>query len=337
MSQTQTQSIPPLRVLAVTRKPRSASFEQRIKAYVDPLAARGITIDCLELPHPARGQRRALDRLAGCEVVWWQRHLLAPWWLPRLRRRARRIVFDFDDPLDRSATGGGRRSLTRRMRFALMLRRCDVAVAASPMLADLARPHCPRVHVVPMAVDLPRPRRAPPPGPVQLLWLGSAATQPYLTSIRAPLERLGAARPDLSLRLVAHASATFGRLTVDHRPWSPREQDAALGACHIGLCPMPDTIWTRGKCPYKVLQYMAHAMPWAGSPVGQNVAMAGAGEDATGLCAADDDQWLGHIERLTSDDALRARLGAAGRRRIEREHDRTILTDRIAAILRAAS
>jgi len=78
-------------------------------------------------------------------------------------------------------------------------------------------------------------------------------------------------RPGVRLRLVGHEPIAFGGIEVDFRPWSPGEQDLALRECDIGLCPMPDTPWTRGKCPYKVLQYMAHAMPWVGSAVGENL------------------------------------------------------------------
>src|SRR5690606_13466323 len=146
-------------------------------------------------------------------------------------------------------------------------------ITASEHLAEIARRYCDRVMVVPMAVDAPASvvQIARRPGPLQLLWLGSRATQSYLDVIAPVLAELGRRRPDVMLRVVGHEPVEFGPLKVDFRKWSPQEQEAALRQCHVGLCPMPDTVWTRGKCPYKVLQYMAYGMPWVGSAVGENI------------------------------------------------------------------
>jgi len=154
--------------------------------------------------------------------------------------------------------------------------------------------------------------------------------------LRGPLGRVAGLRPGVRLRLVGHEPIAFGGIEVDFRPWSPGEQDLALRECDIGLCPMPDTPWTRGKCPYKVLQYMAHAMPWVGSAVGENLRAAGApdGPDTRGLCAATDDEWVSALLRLADNVELRKRLGSAGRAYVEGNHDRGVLADRLAEAFR---
>ena len=325
-----------MRILAVTRKPDSPSFEQRVAAYVDPLSSLNIRVDCDVLPTSHRGQVALIDRGSRYDAVWWQRHLLSPWRVGRLRRAAKRLVFDFDDPMIYSAKAGGRASLTRRIRFAALLRRCDAAAAASSTLADMARPYCARVCVLPMAVD--SPAEAVPvsqrPGPVQLLWLGSTATQPYLELIRPVLEQIGSTHAEIRLRIVGHTPMTFGRLNVDFRPWSLAEQDNALRQCHIGLCPMPDTVWTRGKCPYKVLQYMSYAMPWIGDAVGENLACAGNDRSPRGLCADSGDAWLACFKSLIEDRELGADMGGRGRHHVQSEHCRHTLTQELARILR---
>jgi glycosyltransferase involved in cell wall biosynthesis len=320
------------RLLAVTCKSQSASFEQRVAGYVELLAARGLELQWRNWPPTLWGEHQVVQALRPFDGVWWQRHLPQPWWLPCLRRAAKKLVFDYDDPLTYSSGGGGRPSWTRRMRFAGLLRRCDAAFAASEYLAGLARPYCPRVFVQPMPVDLPDASQLPRdrPGPVELLWLGSAATQPYLELIRPALEAVGRQRPDVTLRLVAHHPMSFGPLRVNFRGWSPPEQEAALRQCHVGLCPMPDTIWTRGKCPYKVLQSMAWAMPWVGAAVGENVTMAGQGDDARGLCAADTEGWVAALVRLIDDADLRRTLGSRGRAYVETHHSRDALADLLA-------
>jgi glycosyltransferase involved in cell wall biosynthesis len=325
-----------LRLVAVTRKPGSPSFEQRILRYIEPLAQRGIDIETRVLPKRQLAQRRCVRALGGFDGVWWHRHLLSSWWVGALRGSARRLVMDFDDPVIFSSRHGGRRSLSRRLRFAHLLHRCDALTVASDALRTLALPYCSRVVVVPMAVEAPR---APAPRSESagrtLLWIGSPPTQPYLERIRPALEALGRRHLDLTLRLVAHAPMRFDSLTVDFRRWSPAEQQLALEECDIGLCPMPDTLWTRGKCPFKVLQYMANGMAWVGSPVGELLVMAGdRPEDARGLCPDGETGWVEAIERLAGDAGLRLAMGRRGHAYVREHHDRATLADRLAAFWR---
>jgi glycosyltransferase involved in cell wall biosynthesis len=171
---------------------------------------------------------------------------------------------------------------------------------------------------------------------VQLLWLGSRSTQKYLREIGPALAEVGRLRPDARLRVVGHEEFAAAPLNVDFRRWSPAQQELALVQCDIGLCPMPDTPWTRGKCPYKVLQYMAAGMVWVGSAVGENLVSAGAADDPDprGLCAASDEQWVGALTRLIDDAALRRSMGASGLMYVRRIHEREMLADRLAEILR---
>ena len=218
------------RVLALTRNTHSASFEQRVAGYVPMLAQKGIEVTIELWPHKWRDQKRMLVFASTFDCVWWQRNLPVPWISPMIRRYVRKIVFDYDDPLIYSSREGGRRSLTRQMRFASMLRRCDVALAASEHLAQIARPHCQDVRIVPMPIDLPAAPQfdRPVASKIELMWIGSASTQPYLELIRPVLQQLGTQRDDIRLRLVAHEPMQFGALEVDFRPWSITEQDAAL-------------------------------------------------------------------------------------------------------------
>ncbi|MCG3178417.1 MAG: hypothetical protein BIFFINMI_00744 [Phycisphaerae bacterium] len=327
----------PLRVLCLTRKPDSPSFEHRVLRYLSLLADRGVRVDARTMPADRRGRRALRRELADFDLLWWHRYLIPPWRSGSWRRAARRILFDFDDPIHLGSRGASR---TRRFKFRHWLRRCDAALAANDYLADAARPHCPVVHVVPMGVDAPgAPADRPAGRPFTLLWMGSQPTQRYLDELAPALSELGRRRPDATLRLVAHAPADprFAPLRVDWRRWSPQEQAAALAECDVGLCPMPDTPWTRGKCPFKVLQYMAHGLPWVGSPVGENLRYAGPGDQPRGLLADDPAQWLAAIGRLADDAEAARAMGRRGRQYVLAHHDRAVLADRLADLFRAAA
>jgi glycosyltransferase involved in cell wall biosynthesis len=323
-------------VLAITRKPESPSFEQRIANYVEPLGDLGVHVAWQMLPKDRAAMRKLLKRAGEYDVVWWHRYLPQPWSPRRMRQHMRKVVFDFDDPLSFSSAGGGRPSLTRRLRFAAMLRACDAALPASHYLADLARPYVEDIAVTPMAIDVPDvlTRRTWNSESIELLWLGSASTQPYLELIRPALEQLGARHKHLRLRLVAHDAMTFGDLPVDFRNWSHDEQAAALAECHVGLCPMPDTLWTRGKCPYKVLQYMAAGMPWVGAAVGENLITAGDAASTRGLVATDVEGWVHAVEAIVRDKAMAQRMGASGYAYVHQHHSRDALTRQLGAFFR---
>jgi len=309
----------------VTRKPQSASYAQRVLGYVPLLAEQNIQVTPLTLPKGFIGQHCFLTTLKQFDAVWWHRHQLTFPHLSRLKRHARVLVFDFDDPVIFSSKKGGENSITRRIRFSRLLRQCDAAMPASGYLQQLVLPYCSQTTIMPMAIDLPDNPTADrqSTGKIQLLWLGSRSTQIYLDQIRPALEQIGSSSLPIQLRLVAHEPMTFGNLEVDFRKWSPQQQDNALRECHIGLCPMPDTKWTRGKCPFKVIQYMAHGMPWIGSAVGENMTSAGDPlKQPTGLCAGSIEQWGDAITQLVSNASHRHDMGQAGIEHVKCHHDR---------------
>jgi glycosyltransferase involved in cell wall biosynthesis len=324
-----------LRVLAITRKPHSSSYEQRIHNYIEPLKAHSVEVDFCVYPKTIKEQIEVLAKGSDYDVVWWHRHLLPRFQLWLLRRKAKRLVYDFDDPLCFSTQEDGK-SYIRQRRFAALLKKCDAAMVGSHYLRDLALEYCDNVHLIPMAISLAHlPARRTSDSSTELLWLGSESTQKYLESIRPVLERVGELRPDIHMRLVAHRPMRFGKLPVEFVQWSPETEEAALLEADIGLCPMPDTPWTKGKCPYKVLQYMAYGMPWVGSAVGENVV--NAGEVGTsgqrGVCASDVEGWVQAIMGLV-DDPQRLRLGENGRKYIELHHEREAIAKLIANVLR---
>ncbi len=331
----QEQDAKPLRVLVITRKPHSPSFEQRIQNHIEPLRAYGVEVDVLVYPQSIWAQFKVMAMAKRYQVVWWHRHLLPRlqlWWL---RRCARHLVYDFDDPLCFSTREDGY-SFIRQRRFAALLKSCDAALVGSHYLRELALEYCDEVHLIPMAITLPPP---PPPRTshdgTELLWLGSESTQKYLEGIRPALERIGEMRSDIRLRLVAHRPMEFGKLPVEFVQWSPETQEQALLQADIGLCPMPDTPWTKGKCPYKVLQYMAYGMPWIGSAVGENVASAGKPDSTSqrGVCARNEDEWVNAILAL-ADDSQRQQLGKNCREYVSMQHERNSVAQQISVALR---
>ncbi len=321
----------PIQLLAVTRKPTSASYQQRVENWIAPLAAQGITVTPRTWPKPGALRKSLLDEMKQADAVWWHRNILTTREAKAVRSAAKRWVIDFDDPLNFSSKNGGQPSWVRRRRFNATVGRADASLVGSSFLAELSKPFNHRVEVLPMAVDLPdavpeRERKAD--DQITLLWLGSASTQVYLHDIVAAFSRLPI-QPRITLRLVGGGALTFPGIAVDHRPWSEAQQERGLREADLGLCPMPDTLWTRGKCPYKILQYMAWGLPWVGSAVGENLVAAGEGGEARGITVEGAAAWADAIVQLAQNASLRVAMGQRGRAYVERVHARGALTQQL--------
>ncbi|MGY1618361.1 glycosyltransferase family 4 protein [Geodermatophilus sp. SYSU D00691] len=234
-----------------------------------------------------------------------------------LTRSAGVAVYDFDDALY-TDTGTGpfyRRLAPKAAKVAAVLGTVDRVVAGNDTLANWAADHHRDVVVVPSCVD---PRAYEPKSDYtvgtrpRVGWIGSWSTEQQLLGIAPALRALG---DRLGARLVV-VGAPGGHLgvledMVERVPWSPAAQRAALARFDVGVMPLADTPYTRGKCGYKLLQYLAAGVPSVASPIGVN------GEilDRAGAPAArTTDEWTAALTALLEAPAQhRAALGARGR------------------------
>ncbi|HYG25777.1 MAG TPA: glycosyltransferase family 4 protein, partial [Caulobacteraceae bacterium] len=178
--------------------------------------------------------------------------------------------------------------------------------------------------------DLARyPVKHPMPGRVTVGWIGSPATAHYLAPLEPVLSELA---EETGLRAVA-IGATVGSL-FEVVPWSEDGEVEALADLDIGVMPLADSPWERGKCGYKLIQYMAMGLPVVASPVGVNTTIVRHGEN--GFLAANDDEWRTHLRALASDPQLRETMGRAGRRMVEETYSLQVQGPRLARLMRQA-
>jgi len=237
-------------------------------------------------------------------------------WL--LRHVSRRLVFDFDDAI--FCNTDGTPSRTRMARFAAMARACDRILAGNAFLAARAAAFNPAVTVVPTCVDAARYRIAaePPAENVDLVWIGSRSTRKYLADALPCLAAAAQAVPTLRLKIVADFDLPGCGVATLPLAWREETEARELASAHIGIAPMRDDDWSRGKCALKVLQYMAAGLPVVSSDAGANAEAVAAGE--TGFLAKTPEEWAARIALLAGDAGLRRKMGEAGRRRVETDY-----------------
>jgi len=239
----------------------------------------------------------------------------------RLFGRRPGVVVDYDDAVystyEDHANPFVRRVLGRKL--PAIVSRAQHVTVGNRYLADWARRFTSSVRIIPTSVDLTkyRPRdscrREGAGGPV-IGWIGTPVSVKYLRLIERPLRRVRERCPFV-LRVVGAPEFRLAGLEVVAVPWSEATEVGELLRCDIGVMPLPDDAWARGKSAFKLVQYLAAGLPAVASPVGANCDVLRDGEN--GFLAATEAEWVEKLKLLLEQPALRERLGGAGRRTVE--------------------
>ncbi|MBN1964721.1 MAG: glycosyltransferase family 4 protein, partial [Anaerolineae bacterium] len=217
-----------------------------------------------------------------------------------------------------------------------VMRKAVLVVAGNEYLASRARQAgAKEVATLPSVVDASRYEVIEAQGKQRLTigWIGSPTTALFLHACRKALGH-AVTHYDARLVLIGSGSIQVGKLPLEIQPWSEDTETTAIKAFDIGIMPMPDNPWTRGKCGYKLIQYMASGIPVIASPVGVNSDIVEHGHN--GFLATEPEEWIEALSRLISDADLRARMGAAGRAKVDTEYSLQIMAPKLLAILEQA-
>ncbi len=319
---------------------QGASARLRAYAYWPHLANEGfqVTIDPANTEATTAGYARtAFQRVTGIvetaalnDVIVIQRDFINhmfPWieWLYSQSRRP--LVLDVDDAIDerppdhppswRSRLLGTEHKLER------LARMCRTVVAGNEVLAAKIRPWNANVEVIPTCLDLsgyprPAPRQLPKDRPVVIGWIGSPFTTFYLGLVKEALREIST-RHRIVFRTVGAASLPWDGIPLDQRPWVETTERHDVEEFDIGIMPLTDDEWSRGKCGTKIVQYFAAGLPVVASPVGMNTAALLGGK--AGFLATTTREWVDAFDRLITDGQLYSRLSLAGRDRAEEYFD----------------
>src|SRR5438270_95637 len=238
-----------------------------------------------------------------------------------LQNANRRIVFDFDDAV-MFRDQKHRRPLRGKdfKKFLRTVRHCAAVVAGNDFLACFAEASGRRAVILPTSIDLRRyhlKRDFDGPG-LTIGWVGLSDGLPYLRHIQPALERLSEMFPGLKLKVVSDKPLQLDRVQVENDPWQLETEQTNLASFDIGIMPLWDSVWTRGKCGYKILQYMGVGTAVVASDVGVNHEIISHGEN--GFLARTQDDWVDALASLIKNAEQRRTFGLRGRELIEKRY-----------------
>ena len=306
----------PAKILFVSAREKSASTRYRALNYFSHLRRAGWEPEHFAVGESPLRRGLLLKKAAEADAVVVLRKTFAGFYPKLLRRAARILVFDFDDAIFMRSNSDP--SATRLRRFAGLVELCDQVWAGNDYLAESARRYNPTVATLATSINPQdyEPACAKPANAIDLVWIGSGSTKKYLLQLIPALESLNGKIANLRLKVIADFTVRTSKLHVMPVAWSPEIEARELASSHIGIAPIPDDPWTRGKCGLKILQYMAAGLPVVASPCGVQTDMVEHG--VSGLLARSLDEWHGALESLANDLALRKKMGEAGIQRVKR-------------------
>ena len=358
----------PLRVLALTPIPvEGAGCRFRIAQFVPYLREQGIDVTISPFysdayfkfvyrpGHFARKvigavplvwkRLRELPEIGQYDLVFLYREAIpaGPPLVERsIARRGVPILYDFDDAifLPNVSEANQRVSFLKKPeRVAEVLKLSRAVVAGNEFLASYARNYNDAVTVIPTAVDTdyftPRADVGGPNSPLVIGWIGSPTTFQYLRGLAPTLAEVARSR-DFTLRVSgAGERVAFHGLRIEQPAWSLVDEVELFNTCDIGVYPLTDDDWARGKCGFKAIQCMACGVPVVAQAVGVNREIIRDGEN--GFLASTPAEWTDKLVRLIDDAPLRARFAEAGRKTIEERYSVRVVAPQLAAAMRAAT
>ena len=287
--------------------------------------------------------RRLTQLLAArnYDLLWIEKELLP--WLPAsveilLSRMGTRLVVDYDDATFHNYDANSRAVVRRLLgkKIDRVMRAATVVTVGNEYLAARAQSAgAKRIEYLPSVVESARYSAAPKlsDGIFTIGWMGSPYTAQYLEAV-SPALRAVCADGRARVLLVGAKENDVSGLPVEVRKWSEATEARDVQDFDAGIMPLPDAPFERGKCGYKLIQYMASGRPVVATPLGVNAKIVEPG--VTGFLATTTEEWIAALTTLRDDAELRRRMGQAGRGKQEREYSLESAAPRLIEILRGA-
>ncbi len=311
-----------MKVLFLIQGREVAASRYRVLQYLPYLESRGVEAHITTYPSTVHEFFTFFRELPDYDCLFLQRKRFHGVFLKMLRKRAKKIIYDFDDAvMYKNSTASAPYSATRQRRFAAMVRSSDSVIAGNSFLREQAERYNDHVTTIPTVIDqsrYPAKMYDSIKENVTIGWIGDHGSIHYMESYRDVWEELGRKHKHAYLTIICDTFIETNDIPLVRRMWSSDREVEYLGGLDIGVMPLFDDLWSRGKCGFKIIQYLAVGVPAVCTPVGINRDVVEPG--VNGFWAETREDWVKKLSLLVENATLRKEMGVAGRERVIREY-----------------
>ncbi|MBP1734662.1 MAG: glycosyltransferase [Deltaproteobacteria bacterium] len=310
-----------MKVIFLVQGVNVAASRYRVLQYLPFFQKNGIDTEVFEFPQNVAGWSSMVECLKSGDVIFVQRKRLPRSILLLLRRLDKKIIYDFDDAvMFKNSLAKNPYSLRRTMSFKRMLRYTDLVIAGNLFLKEEAEKYHKNVMVLPTPIDAERytGKEYGEGETVNIGWIGDHGSIHYMESYKEVWEAMGRKYGHVVLTIICDTFIETKDIHLRKIPWSYEREIDDLMNIDIGVMPLFDDLWSRGKCGFKIIQYLGVGVPAVCTPVGINRDVIENG--VNGLWALTIDEWIEKLSMLVEDAALRAKMGREGRKKIMEQY-----------------
>lgn len=230
------------------------------------------------------------------------------------------VIFDFDDAIWVKDVSEGNKSLSFLKnvdKIKKVLPLVSHVTVGNAYLAEFALKYNPNVTIIPSTIDTEKYRKLSETKSAEVVigWVGSHTTVKHFEEAVPILKRIRDKYPNVRFKVIGDPEYVNEELNIKGQPWSNDKEVELFNQLDIGIMPLPDNPWTKGKCGMKGLLYMAVETPAIMSPVGMNNEIVENG--VNGFLPENEEEWFSDLSKLIEDKSLRNRIGKAGRAKVE--------------------
>jgi glycosyltransferase involved in cell wall biosynthesis len=205
-----------------------------------------------------------------------------------------------------------------RKKIAVVMRNARLVIAGNNYIAKYAQQAgAKKVEIIPTVIDITKYsqiRESKKNDVFRIVWIGSPSTYQHVEAILPALAKISNSR----LLLIGAGKREFNQSWIEGRSWSEVNEIKDIQSADVGIMPLPDTAWARGKCGFKLIQYMACGLPVVASPVGVNAEIVEHGKN--GFLASSTEDWVRSLNDLYNNKMLRTSMGKCGRKKVENNY-----------------
>jgi len=273
------------------------------------------------------------------DVVCIQRRLLSPLEFYWIQKKSSEILFDLDDAvMYRSSSSPRPHSLSRWLKFRWMVKGSDVVTVGNQFLRNevLKVDGKKKVFVIPTCIDTnlyPQKKKISNCPEIILGWIGTSGNLRYLKKLEPVFETIRQRFPQAKLKIVSNDFYDSPYLSIVKKPWKLEDENEDLISFDIGLMPLNDDLWSRGKCGLKIIQYLSVGVPVVCTPVGINSDIVKDGEN--GFWATNHQEWVDRLSTLIQNPDLRYQMGLKGIETVEREYSLEVTSEKFFCVLQS--